>query len=363
MEAKLAALLPPEISPATFGRKPWKPERIMFTKAALDEPFGQQILGRVEALGLPVEKLTTNRLVGLKGKNERETYRRAKRTMGVVVAPPGAFKLQPIPPSADWQFHLAEGCPAHCQYCYLAGSLSGPPAVRVFANLPTILENTRNYDKAGTVQSFEVSCYTDPLGIEHLTGALAECIRHFGTRPGANLRWVSKFDAVDGLIGLPHHGQTRCRASVNADPLSKTLDHGTPPVAARLQALRKLALPVEQGGGGYPVGLVVAPIMPTEGWESHYSKMFDDIANSLDFPCDLTFELITHRFTPGSKQILREWYPGSSLEMDEATRTQKRNKFGGIKFVYPKEIMTSMKRFFAAEIAARFPRAQLLYWT
>ena len=208
MEAEVS-LFRHEVTPASFGKKPWRPERVMFTRAALDEPFGQAILARVEALDLPVEKLIGNRLVSLKGKNERDTYRRAKRTMGVVVAPPGSLKLQPIPPSADWQFHLAEGCPAHCQYCYLAGSLTGPPAVRVFANLPAILENTRNFEKPDTVQSFEVSCYTDPLGIEHLTGSLAECIRHFGTRPGANLRWVSKFDAVDPLIGLPHHGQTR----------------------------------------------------------------------------------------------------------------------------------------------------------
>ena len=358
-----AHLFRPEVSPASLGRRPWRPERVMFTRAALDEPFGQQILARVESLGLPVEKLAGNRLVNLKGKNERDTYRRSKRTMGVVVAPPGAFKLQPIPPSADWQFHLAEGCPAHCQYCYLAGSLTGPPAVRVFANLPAILENSRNYERADAPQSFEVSCYTDPLGIEHLTGSLAECIRHFGTRPGAHLRWVSKFTAVDSLIGLPHHGRTRCRLSINADPLSRTLDHGTPPVAERLQALRHLALPVERGGGGYPVGLVVAPIMPTADWQVHYARLFDDVAAALDFPCDLTFELITHRFTPGSKQVLQEWYPGSRLEMDEATRTAKRNKFGGIKFVYPREIMATMKQFFTTAIARQFPDARLLYWT
>ena len=362
MEAEVLTYRP-EVSPASFGRKPWRPERVMFTRAALDEPFGQSILERVEALGLPVEKLAGNRLVNLKGKDERDTYRRSKRTMGVVVAPPGALKLQPIPPSADWQFHLAEGCPAHCQYCYLAGSLTGPPAVRVFANLPAILENSRNYERPDAPQSFEVSCYTDPLGIEHLTGSLAECIRHFGTRPGAQLRWVSKFDRVDPLIGLPHHGQTRCRASINAEVLSKTLDHGTPAVADRLAALRKLALPPERGGGGYPVGLVVAPIMPVAGWEDHYGRMFDAVAAALDFPCDLTFELITHRFTPGSKQVLREWYPGSQLDMDEATRVQKRNKFGGIKFVYPKDIMGAMKRFFADQVAAKFPRAELLYWT
>ncbi|MGH3639575.1 MAG: spore photoproduct lyase family protein [Mycobacterium sp.] len=48
-----------------------------------------------------------------------------------VVAPPSKRRLQPIPPSADWRIDLATGCPGHCQYCYLAGSLSGPPITRV----------------------------------------------------------------------------------------------------------------------------------------------------------------------------------------------------------------------------------------
>jgi spore photoproduct lyase len=73
-----------------------------------------------------VERLQGNRLTGLRGETDRETYARAKATMAIVVSPPSRRKLQPIAPSADWRFDLAESCPAHCQYCYLAGSLSGP---------------------------------------------------------------------------------------------------------------------------------------------------------------------------------------------------------------------------------------------
>lgn len=102
----------------------WIPERVLFTPAALDEDWGQQILKRVQSLNLPIEELSQNRLKGLRGESEHDTYNIAKRTLAVVTAPPSSFKLSPIPPSADWQFHLAEGCPAHCQYCYLAGSLS-----------------------------------------------------------------------------------------------------------------------------------------------------------------------------------------------------------------------------------------------
>lgn len=341
----------------------WIPERVLFTPAALDEVWGQQILARVQSLNLPIEKLSQNRLKGLRGESERDTYNIAKRTLAVVTAPPSSFKLSPIPPSADWQFHLAEGCPAHCQYCYLAGSLSGPPVIRVFANLPQILDNLANYEQQGKTTSFEVSCYTDPLGIEHLTGSLAECIRYFGTRSNAHLRWVSKFDAVDGLLDLPHNGHTRCRMSVNAAPISGKFEGGTASVTSRLNALRRLALPQERGGGNYPVGLVIAPIMPIDDWQIHYSSLFDQINEALDFDCDLTFELISHRFTPGSKEVLQTWYPQSKLEMDEAKRSVKRNKFGGTKYVYDKDTMKALRSFFESEITKRFPNAEILYWT
>ncbi len=341
----------------------WLPKRVIFTPQALLESWGQQIYTRVAALGLPIEELASNRVTGVRGRNERETYALAKRTLAVVCAPPSAFKLRPIPPSADWQFHLAEGCPAHCQYCYLAGSLSGPPVVRVFANLPAILQNLAQYEQPAKLTTFEASCYTDPLALEHLTGSLSECIRYFGTRTQGALRWVSKFDAIDPLLDLPHHGQTRCRASINIAPVSSHLESGTAPVAARLQALRRLAMPRSSGGGGYPIGLVIAPIMPVEHWEAHYTQLLDQAAEALDFPCDLTFELITHRFTPGSKAVLLGWYPNTSLEMNETDRVIKSNKFGGTKYVYDRVTMKALRSFFEREITSRFPHASLLYWT
>ena len=312
---------------------------------------------------LPIEILPANRLTGLRGADVRETYRKGKTTLAVVTAPAGQFKLQPIPPSADWQFHVAEGCPGHCQYCYLAGSLSGPPVVRAFANLAAILENTACYEKPDGETSFEASCYTDPLGIEHLTGSLAQAIRYFGTRPGAHLRWVSKYDAVDGLLDLPHNNRTRCRLSVNAAPVARRFEGGVAPVSRRLQAARKLALPREKSGGGYPIGLVIAPIIPMENWESHYARLLDEAAQSLDFPCDLTFELITHRFTPGSRDVLRGWYPNTALDLSEDGRETKRNKFGGVKYVYARAMMKTLRTFFEREIESRFPQARILYWT
>lgn len=343
---------------------------MLVTPAALEHAHGRRIAERCSSLGIDVVELAANRLTGLRGATERETYRNAKTTMAVVVSPPGERKLQPIPPSADWQFHLARGCPAHCQYCYLAGSLPGPPVTRVYANLDDILGGLASYEGRGTVTSasverasegttFEASCYTDPLGLEHLTGSLAEAIRYFGTRPDAQLRFTTKYDGVASLLDLPHGGRTRARFSVNADFVSGRFEGGTAPVPARLAALRSMAQ------AGYPVGLTIAPIMPGEGWEASYAELLDRVALALDGvpDVDLTVELITHRFTATSKQVLSGWYPASVLEMDEEVRTLKRTKFGGQKFVYPRDVMRDMRTFFEDEVPGRLPGARILYFT
>jgi len=358
----------------------WLPDRALFTPDALAEPWGEQIHARVTALGIPVEVLRANRLVGLRGRTERETYRLAKRTLSVVTAPAGQLALGPIPPSADWQFHLAQGCPAHCHYCYLAGSLQGPPTVRAYANLPAILGNLPRYVGQSTGQraaeewgadagctTFEASCYTDPLGIEHLTGSLAEAVRYFGAEPAmarARLRWTTKFStpaAVAPLLGLAHDGRTRARVSLNADVVARRFEGGAAPVAERLAGAAALA------GAGYPLGLVVAPIMPVDGWREHYGALLDQACQALPPELlpggDLTVELITHRFTAGSKQVLGGCYPNSALEMDEGARGEKRTKFGSAKYVYPAATMREMRAWFAAEVRARWPGARLLYWT
>jgi spore photoproduct lyase len=350
------------------------PKHVLVTRSAAELPHTAEILARCEAAGVDdVEFLRSDRLTGLRGADERATYARAKSTLAVVVSPPSARKLQPIPPSADWRVDLARGCPAHCQYCYLAGSLGGPPVTRVYADLDTILAGMDAYVGAGAVTSgtearghegttFEASCYTDPLGIEHVTGSLAAAITHVGTHDfggPVQLRATTKFGAVEPLLDLPHHGRTRIRASVNADAVAGRFEGGTDPVPVRLAGLGALA------GAGYPVGLTLAPIMPVEGWRERYSALLADAAAELaGVPgLDLTVECITHRFTPGSKEVLEGWYPRTTLEMDPERRSRKHGKFGAVKYVYPAAEMAELRTWFTAALADLLPAGRLLYWT
>ncbi|HEV2796755.1 MAG TPA: radical SAM protein [Nocardioides sp.] len=359
------------VAPPSRPARRWVPKRVVVTPAALDHPHGRRVVERVESLGIEVERLRANRLTGVRGETDRETYARAKSTMAVVVSPPSRRTLQPIAPSADWRVDLAEGCPAHCQYCYLAGSLSGPPVTRVYADLDEILDNLAAYVGTGTVTSrssersvegttFEASCYTDPLALDHLTGSWQRAVEHFGGWDApVQLRWTTKYGDVDRFVDLEHARRTRVRFSVNCLPVTRRWEGGTSTLEQRLAALRTLAL------AGYPVGLTIAPIMPLDGWREHYAHLLDLVEASVDgVPgLDLTAELITHRFTASSKQVLLGWYPRTTLEMDEARRSVKRGKFGTSKHVYPKEVMGELRAWFDDRLRQQLPQCRVLYWT
>jgi len=357
------SLAPSAASPTPF--RLWVPKRVLVTPAALTWAHGTSIVERAAALGAEIVRLPADRLTGLPPK-----YFDAKSTLAVIVASPSKRKLQPIPPSADWRFDLAEGCPAHCQYCYLAGSLAGPPITRAYANLPEILDGLAAVVGQGQITSrqaarqaegttFEAGCYTDPLGIEHLTGSLAASVAHFGAWDApVQLRFTTKFDGVGPLLDIAHNRRTRIRFSVNARGAER-FEGGTARMAQRLAALRAVAM------AGYPVGLTIAPIMPVLDWRDGYQQLIADAAEALEgVPnLDLTAELITHRFTPGSKDVLQGWYPGSKLEMDEAQRSRKTTKFGSTKWVYPTEVMRDLRSTLEQALAERLPAARVLYWT
>ena len=182
--------------------------------------------------------------------------------------------------------------------------------------------------------------------------------RFGGWDADVQLRFTTKFADVATLLDLPHNGRTRMRASVNPAAYAP-FEGGTDKVADRLAALAAMAR------GGYPVGLTIAPIIAAEGWREAYGALIEDAAELLnDVPrLDLTVELITHRFTEGSRAVLQSWYPGSKLDMSEERRTIKRTKFGTKKTVYDRDTMRELKTFFYETVEAKLPDARILYWT
>lgn len=336
---------------------PFQPERVFIERQALDYPLTRRVLDRL-APDIPVSVLDkAGRIPGAPQGSPREVYSAAKRIMAISLSP--RQELRCCRPSADFELPLGASCPGLCQYCYLQSSFGLRPYVRVYADLDRIMASVRQRLAAspGGEVSFEGASTSDPIAVEHLTGALAELIPFFGGLDRAVFRVVTKFAHTESLVGLAHGGRTRIRYSLNTPHVVGSFEAGTDGVRDRIAAANRLGL------DGYPVGFVLAPLMIYPGWEKDYDDLLRYLAEHLDgrLHSGLTFELISHRFTAKAKELITARFPQSRLDLDEARRRVRWGRYGRRKFVYPADDLRRLSDFLREGIARHFPGAEVEY--
>lgn len=336
------------------------PELVYFEPDALLYPKGQRILEWANQNNLPVHMTTShNRITDLPGDTELAKYRIAKRTL--VVGIRKTLKFDTSKPSAEYAIPISTGCMAHCHYCYLQTTLGAKPYVRVYVNTEEIIAAAKAYieERKPEITRFEAACTSDPVGLEHITGSLAELITFMAGEEYGRLRFVTKFHHVEPLLGLVHNDHTRIRFSVNADYVIRNFEPGTAKFHERIEAAGKIA------SAGYPLGFIIAPIIWHDGWQEGYYELLDKLSKVIpqQYWSKLTFELIQHRFTKTAKAVIEKRYPKSKLEMDEAERKYKWGRWGQGKYVYPDEQAGLLKDFFYTHIAEMMPEARVEYFT
>jgi spore photoproduct lyase len=274
-------------------------------------------------------------------------------------------------PSAHYQLPLCTGCPGLCEYCYLLTNLSSSSYLRIYVNLDEILERAAAYIHSRLPETtiFEGAATSDPLAVEGYCGSLARTIEFFARQPQGRFRFVTKFDDVNSLLLLQHRKATRFRFSVNTEAVIRHFEHGTSPLAARLDAARKVA------DADYPLGFMIAPIIAAEGpaneehlgeydphnWKKDYGALFEDLVSFSDV-ADLTFELITHRFTARAKCAIQELFPYTQLPLEESERRFKWGQFGYGKYVFNLELHRQVEAFLRSAISTHLPYARLEYF-
>lgn len=348
----------PKTAPRSTGL--FVPELVYFEPATLDYPKGARIMEWVKSQGLPYRMTTShNRITNLPGDSELEQYKIAKRTL--VVGVRKTLKFDQSKPSADYAIPIATGCMGHCHYCYLQTTLGAKPYIRVYVNTGEILDAAKQYidEKAPDITTFEAACTSDPLGLEHITGSLAELITFMAEQPLGRLRFVTKYQHVDPLLNLQHNGHTRIRFSVNADYVIRNFEPATARFEERIEAAGKVAR------AGYPLGFIIAPIIWHDGWEEGYAELLRKLSDALPAGTGsgLTFEMIQHRFTKTAKAVIEKRYPKTKLEMDIEKRKKKWGRWGQNKYVYPDEQQTALREFITERIFEHFPEAGIDYFT
>jgi spore photoproduct lyase len=338
---------------------PFVPQRVFFEAGSLDYPIAQKILDALKSnprvsinMLKPKQRIRT-----MPGASWEDAYQAGKRTL--VVGIRKTLNFQSCKPSAHYQLPLVTGCMGQCEYCYLNTQFGKNPYMRVYVNLEEILSQTASYieQRKPDITIFEGAATSDPVPVEPYTGSLAETIQFFARQEYGKFRFVTKYTDIDSLLNLNHQGKTMIRFSINADHIISNYEHFTPALPQRLLAASKVA------AAGYPLGFIIGPVILFNGWETEYKRMFAALRDKLGShkPHNISFEIISHRFTARAKNTIMSVYPSTTLPMDESQRKYKYGQFGYGKYVYQPEQIDTITAYFTQAIEEFFPGASIDY--
>lgn len=245
---------------------------------------------------------------------------------------------------SDWLVpYTSSGCRAMCLYCYLVCNYNKCSYLRLFVNREEMLSKLLKTDaKSGVPQTFEIGSNSDLVLENTVTGNLPWTIENFAARGRGHLTFPTKFDMVEPLLGLEHGGKTIFRMSVNPVEVIRKIEIGTSPLDKRLNALNAMS------EAGYPVGLLIAPVILLPEWRKLYGELLDTLADTLSdrVKSEGFIEIILMTYSYVQNAINTEAFPAAYPLLDKELMKGR----GSGKYCYRQDVRSEVEDFLRAEI-------------
>ncbi|WP_324826023.1 SPL family radical SAM protein [Sinanaerobacter sp. ZZT-01] len=256
---------------------------------------------------------------------------------------------------SDWLVpYTSSGCKAMCLYCYLVCNYNKCAYLRLFVNREQMLDRLLKKDAAAeTPQTFEIGSNSDLILENTITDNLVYTIERFGREGRGKLTFPTKFDMVTPLLKLEHRAKTIFRMSVNPEEIIKRVELGTSPLSARIRALNDMA------EAGYPVGLLIAPVILLPNWKNLYSELIDRLADELSDKVMKNgfIEMILMTYSFVQNAINTDAFPNAVQLFDRKIMTGR----GRGKYCYRNDIRDEAESFLREKLSKRLGTMRILY--
>lgn len=340
-------------------KQPFRPRAVIVEEEALEWPLGREISARWQAEGVEHRVVERWRPEVLPVEALRGRAAEVKSTLVLRVLRPVSLEL--FEDLGDVVFHLARGCPTHCQYCSLTFKIPQKPYIEVFANLEEILAALDEFRAAkDRPLRFVVGDYSDVVELEPATGLLTRVVQHFAAhhQGRSRLEFLTKSPWIDSLLAVDPRGTTSIGYSLNPERVGGVLELATAPLSQRLQCLRRAL------DAGYDALVNIAPVFYYPGWQDDYLSLLDRLESALKgsprFREErLRVECEAHWQKDGEYALLSSLYPGADHSLLRAGKVRAPAPDGSALWVYPPEVYAEFTGFFDRELHRRFPRAEL----
>lgn len=256
---------------------------------------------------------------------------------------------------SDWLVpYTSSGCRAMCLYCYLVCNYNKCAYLRLFVNRDQMLDRLIKKANAAPVpQTFEIGSNSDLVLENTITDNLRDTIERFGREGRGHLTFPTKFDMVNPLLNLDHRGKIIFRMSVNPQDIIRRVEFGTSPLHARIQALNSVA------NAGYPVGLLIAPVILLPDWERLYSDLIKQLADELSETVKKTgfIEIILMTYSFVQNAINTDAFPKAVQLLNRETMTGR----GRGKYCYRNDIRFETESFLRQKLSHQLGTMPIMY--
>lgn len=248
----------------------------------------------------------------------------------------------------------SSGCTAMCLYCYLVCNYNKCSYLRLFVNREEMLDRLLKRDKKSQAPlTFEVGSNSDLVLENTITGNLPWLIHTFGELGKGQITFPTKFHMIEPLLSLNHQGKTIFRMSVNPEEIIRLVEIGTSSLEMRIRAVNQMC------EAGYPVGILIAPVILIERCEEMYSRLLDTLEATLSDKAKshLTIEIIFMTYSFVHRAINKEAFP-NALDLYD---TEKMVGRGRGKYAYRPEAREQLEALLLRGIEQKLPNAKLIY--
>ena len=202
--------------------------------------------------------------------------------------------------------YTSSGCTAMCLYCYLVCNYNKCAYLRLFVNREEMLDRIMKRGlKSSRPLTFEIGSNSDLVLENTITHNLEYTISRFAKEGRGFLTFPTKFHMVEPLLVLDHGGKVIFRMSVNPQPIISRIELGTSSLKQRMEAVNLMCR------AGYRCGLLIAPVILTEGWKDLYTGLLEELREGLseEMKGQMFIEIILMTYSFVHRAINGEAFP------------------------------------------------------
>ncbi len=283
----------------------FKPKAIYYEKEITNYPLGKELMEKYK--DVPKVEIENHNNIEEMRKNPNTEFANMKKNL--IIGVRKTHKFVENHKTSDYLVpYTSSGCTAACMYCYLVCNYNKCAYLRLFVNREQMLDKIiKTSEKSEKELTFEIGSNSDLILENTITNNLVWTIENFKNTKKGKLTFPTKFDMVDSILPLNHHGKITIRMSVNPEEIINKVEFGTSRLNGRIEAINKLK------EAGYNIGILIAPVILVDNWKELYSQLIKELNEKLSpkVKKEAFFEIIFMTYSYIHTKINEEAFPNA----------------------------------------------------